>query len=672
MQILCGLLMALCIFKVHSLPILDVELARFFSLNKDFFIVRYMDIPTNFETTFLDCSVPGAETYQWEIVAKSGSPYAGSVQVGRPQNQDVFKPWVLGLTDYEYSWDSLLVKCKAMINNRAIVTLTWIIMKLKSSTEAPYHPTLCSSKKANCFSKMYNCMNEKGITYRGTTNHAQSGLLCLPWNVDLMVKKIYNPILKVDQDMLALFRFPRLDLNALNNLKGEAIGNHNYCRNNNNGNAPSCYNSNGILEYCSIPPCYDCMFGRGGGYYPEKVEAPIYYGKTNITAIEITNDKGERVLQECYIGESSWWSQNRCSLYSNVNGRQQNHVEPSCLIVNANRKLPYPENPFWEGFSWARCITTQCTVRQVWFALVDLDGFIHLDENNKDFIEIPFEIGKNRDIYFYHFGTTFCSSFTLIGYGSTIEFVPLITIVCKNSPEKSSLQIKNPIKEFSGRYTLQYIFTEGNPLLELITFSLNFELVVQTSITIVLNEIFYCPGYSTFVDANVFGTNNINPDLIQWLFTNNNITWYDVITMPESFFVSATGLTIKISKITKVTSLKVKATVSSGDIESIQNIKFLDTPYLYQDTNTIEGTIGKDITLKVKHRPNSVIRWLFGYRLLEKNNIYSFSKFTIDSQFSMTLLKIVNLDKSVEGIYSAEATENKCSSSVSFYLTVTS
>ena len=82
------------IFKGNFIPILDIELARFRSFNRDVFIVRYRDIPANVnEQITLDCSLPKAETYEWQLSAKSGSPYAGNVQLGLPLNRDIFKPW---------------------------------------------------------------------------------------------------------------------------------------------------------------------------------------------------------------------------------------------------------------------------------------------------------------------------------------------------------------------------------------------------------------------------------------------------------------------------------------------------------------------------------------------------------------------------------------------------
>ena len=57
----------------------------------------------------------------------------------------------------------MLVKCTAKVSNRNMITLVWVIAKLKSNTESPYHPAICSFKKAKCLSKMYNCINGNGI-----------------------------------------------------------------------------------------------------------------------------------------------------------------------------------------------------------------------------------------------------------------------------------------------------------------------------------------------------------------------------------------------------------------------------------------------------------------------------------------------------------------------------
>ena len=121
----------------------------------------------------------------------------------------------------------------------------------------------------------------------------------------------------------------------------------------------------------------------------------------------------------------------------------------------------------------------------------------------------------------------------------------------------------------------RYYFTEGNPLLDVVEYKLNFELVSRIPTSIVLQPILFCPGFSTTVEAEIIGSYSLNPNSIKWLFANDNVTWYDVNTQKENFALSMDGLMLEISKITKEVFIKVKASSSSGETESVQKVTFL-------------------------------------------------------------------------------------------------
>ena len=108
------------------------------------FVLEYLDVPENLRTVVsLNCKTPLADEYRWKIYAKLGSPHAGHMDLGIPRPDNLLEPWIVELTQNEYPWQLLIAVCRAMVEKELLVTRAWVIAKMKSSTDTPYHPTIC-------------------------------------------------------------------------------------------------------------------------------------------------------------------------------------------------------------------------------------------------------------------------------------------------------------------------------------------------------------------------------------------------------------------------------------------------------------------------------------------------------------------------------------------------
>ncbi|XP_044293401.1 tissue-type plasminogen activator [Varanus komodoensis] len=92
-----------------------------------------------------------------------------------------------------------------------------------------------------CSDKKHTCVSGRGVDYRGSRSHTQSGATCLNWDSEYLTQKMYGA------------RMP--DANTW------GLSSHNYCRNPDNDTQPWCYVRKGgqtTWEHCDVPVCSTC------------------------------------------------------------------------------------------------------------------------------------------------------------------------------------------------------------------------------------------------------------------------------------------------------------------------------------------------------------------------------------------------------------------------------
>ena len=62
-------------------------------------------------------------------------------------------------------WDFMMLKCDVYDGHEIMLKFIWIVLKMKSNTDKPFHPVICQHPQAKCGFTQLNCFYGRGMIY---------------------------------------------------------------------------------------------------------------------------------------------------------------------------------------------------------------------------------------------------------------------------------------------------------------------------------------------------------------------------------------------------------------------------------------------------------------------------------------------------------------------------
>lgn len=606
--------------------IFQTEVDRLKITDDSVLIINYIDIPDGGrESVKLSCETPLADSYDWKIYAKMGAPYAGHMDLGSPKIANFEEPWIATITQMEYPWPLLLVVSAAKVERETLISYIWVIMKMKSPSDVPYHPVICWYDGAQCLGKTFDCsVDQQGLYYRGTMDRDYKNVQCQSW----MSKE--HPHQMSKNYMKYWYQSP---------INNDYESGHNYCRNPAGEKGTYCLKGkkskkygNGHFAACTLPLCHSCMLGDGKGNFPGV--KPLKWGKIRHWEYPEANTKsrwttieeyknGKKVYRKCRKGKSSHWAENQCKLRGKVHTRARPGNVPTCLAVKADSVVDekdYHESVWSSEYKFVPCIAPQCTVRQVWFLLVTPVWAKTLIGSNVDFLEIPVLLGKTKSIKFYHFGTNFCDGMKLESESAVKVFLRFFKLRCKPTPQQSEIIITNPTKDFEGKYTLKYHFREGNKMIENVEYKVNFKVVVKQPTSIYLTPVDLCPGYAAKTHLQIKGSFKVDTNSLKWSYSTDKKQWKELGSHFDNFHLSLDRKSLTLKNLAAKIYLKVIGRSGSGNLLTETSVTILKVPLLVVKDYSLEVEEGGDATFTIVCNSLAETVWIFKGRTIDKES----------------------------------------------------